>query len=439
MQQTGGLAVEQVEARLSERIGRDQVVVDEKLAQRLNGQMTPVVKATPGSEEQTVEVFRTALEYGLTVAPIGGATQLSMGNIPQPIDVVVSSERMNQLVDYSPADMVVSVQPGVTLNALQAVLAKRGQQLPIDPLVSSEATIGGIVASGVSGPMRTLYGGLRDMTIGLRTVYPDGSLVKTGGKVVKNVAGYDMTKLFVGSLGTLAYITEVAFKLRPLPAHVELCLISGSLEQVRELSLKIIHSHLIPARMEALTGGLSELEQPNRPWVLAVESHENETSAAYQSRQLQRWAQDLGMDSIVLKASDADHFWKSYRQQLLPTPVVIRLTAAPNRMMDLVHRLRNQLKGFSLNVQISAAVFLGVARIYVDGKSLVEQERTVQMCRELVTQNNGTAVVESASLELRRRVDSFGPVRSDFVLMKGIKSTIDPNQRMNPGRFVGGI
>lgn len=439
MQQIKQLTVEQIDARLAERIGRNQVVIDQELATRLNGQTTPVVKVTPASEEQAAEFFRAASEYGLTVAPVGGATQLAMGNPLLPIDVVVSSQNLDQIVDYSPADMVVAVQPGVTLATLQEVLAKQGQQLPLDPLVSNRATIGGVVATGVSGPLRTFYGGLRDMTIGMRTVYPDGRLVKTGGKVVKNVAGYDMTKLFVGSLGSLVYITETAFKLRPLPAHSELCLLSGSAHQVHELSSQIIHSHLLPARMEALTGGLTELEQPNRPWVLAVESHENEASAAYQSKQLQDWGRELGMDGLVLAGSEAQGFWTNYQVQMLSSAISLRFTAPPKDMMDTVHRLHNELRGLGFEVRISAGVFVGMARVHLDGGSELEQERAVQLTREFAALNNGSAVVESAPMELRRRVDSFGPVRSDFALMKGIKTTIDPHRRMNPGRFVGGI
>lgn len=439
MQQTERLTVEQVEARLAERIGRDAVVANQELAAQLTGQTTPVVKVSPASEEQAAELFRAVSEYGLTAAPIGGATQLAMGNVPERIDVAVSSERLDKVVEYSPADMVVSVQAGVQLGSLQAVLREHGQQLPIDPLVSGAATVGGIIATGVSGPMRTLYGGLRDMTIGLHTVYPNGNIVKAGGKVVKNVAGYDMTKLFVGSLGSLAYITEASFKLRPIPTHMELCLLSGSAEQVNQLSSKMIHSHLIPARMEAITGGLSNLEQPNRPWVLAIESHENHTSAAYQTRQLQTWGQDLGMDSYVLQASDVEGFWKDYRSQLLESEAAIRLTSAPNRMMELVQRLKSQLEGLGLSVRTSAGVFIGVARVYMSGGSLVEQERAIQLCRELVAVNKGTAVVEFAPLELRKRIDSFGPVQSELALMKGIKTAIDPNRLMSPGRFVGGI
>ncbi len=210
----------------------------------------------------------------------------------------MSSERLNRVLDYSPTDMVVSVQSGVTLTKLQSVLGEHGQQLPIDPVVSDKATLGGIVATGASGFLRILYGSLRDMTIGMRTVYPDGNIVKTGDKVVKNVAGYDMTKLFIGSLGSLVFISEVAFKLRPLPAHVELCLLAGSSEQVHQLSLRIVRSHLIPARMQALTGGLTQLEQAHRPFVLAVESHENEAAAAYQTRQLLQWGKELGMVPI---------------------------------------------------------------------------------------------------------------------------------------------
>lgn len=439
MQKTERLTVEQVETRLSQHFGPEGVRVDLPLAESLTGQSTPVVKVTPESEDQASMLLRITSEYGLNVAPVGGATQLSLGNIPEEIDVAISSERLDQVLDYSPKDMVLSVQAGVTLAQVQALLVEHGQQLPIDPLTSDGATIGGLVATGVSGPMRALYGGLRDLTIGLHTVYPNGNIVKAGGKVVKNVAGYDMTKLFIGSLGSLAFITEAAFKVRPIPEHVELCLLAGSAKQVEQLSVQLIHSHLIPARMEALSGGLTELEQPNRPWVLAVESHENETSSSYQTRTLVAWGKDLGMDTLVLRKEEAEGFWRSYRNRLLSSPIAIRVTAPPNRMMDVMEYLQQRIAQLGLHIRVSAGVFIGIARVFLEGGSVSDHERAVQLCRETVALHGGSAVLETAPLNLRQKVDSFGPTRLDFPLIKGIKTTIDPNRRMNPGRFVGGI
>lgn len=439
MQGTAKLSVEHVEARLSELIGRDKVTVDPVLSVQLFGHRQPLVKVVPESEEEAASVLQMTSEYDLTVAPGGALTQMGMGNVPAPIDVVLSTERLNQVLEYSPADMVVSAQAGVSLVQLQAVLRDHGQFLPLDPVLSADATLGGLVATAVSGPLRTLYGSVRDLTIGLRTLYPDGRLVKAGGKVVKNVAGYDMTKLFIGSLGTLAFFSEVAFKLRPLPQHTELCLLSGSAEQVSQLSHRVIHSHLIASRMEALSGALTELHQPHRPWVVAMESHENETAATYQTQQLTLWARDLGMDLDVLRGPESQQFWQAYQSLLLLSEVSFRFIVPPNKMAEVVERLRLKADGLAAQTRISAGALTGIARVFLAGGTLEEHEQLIRWGRDLVAPYGGSAVVEKAPVLLRQRVESFGPVGSDFALMQSIKAKIDPDRRLSPGRFVGGI
>src|ERR671911_902187 len=176
----------------------------------------PCFVAEPGSVEKTSELLRFAAEEGLAVSPRGGGTKSSLGNPPRGLDLVLSTARMNEVIEHVPGDQVVRVQGGTKLEDLQSQLAGEEQMLGIDP-PEEGATVGGIVASNASGPRRLRYGLIRDLIIGIEVVLSDGTVAKAGGKVVKNVAGYDLSKLFTGSLGTLGLIATCNFRLHPRP------------------------------------------------------------------------------------------------------------------------------------------------------------------------------------------------------------------------------
>src|SRR5438552_4761210 len=179
--------------------------------------MVPQVVAFPDTAEQIAEIVRLAAEHRWAVIPRGGGTQMGMGGTPRAADVVVCTTAMNRVLEYEPADLVVTVQAGVRLAELQRQLAEHGQLLALDPPLPEQATIGGIIAANSNGPLRLRYGTCRDMLLGIKVVNADSSITKGGGKVVKNVTGYDMCKLYTGSLGSLGIIVEASFKLTPLP------------------------------------------------------------------------------------------------------------------------------------------------------------------------------------------------------------------------------
>ncbi|MDE3077934.1 MAG: FAD-binding oxidoreductase, partial [Chloroflexota bacterium] len=180
--------------------------------------MAPKVVAYPKTAEQVAEIVRVAAAHRWAVIPRGGGTIIELGGIPRAVDVVICTTDMNRMLEYEPADLTCTVQAGMRLSELQARLSEHGQFLALDPPLPDKATIGGIVAANSSGPLRLRYGTCRDLLIGVRVVNPDGSITKGGGKVVKNVSGYDMCKLYTSSLGTIGIILEATFKLWPLPA-----------------------------------------------------------------------------------------------------------------------------------------------------------------------------------------------------------------------------
>src|SRR5256712_8909022 len=182
--------------------------------------VAPVAVVEPGAAEDLAMVLACANRTGLTVIPRGGGTKLDWGNPPRHADLVLSTARLGRVLEHAWGDMTATVQAGCTVAQFQRTLAEHGQRLALDPLWPDRATVGGILGTNDSGALRTRYGSLRDLIIGITLALPDGTLAKSGGKVVKNVAGYDLPKLATGSFGTLGVITEAVFRLYPLPRDV---------------------------------------------------------------------------------------------------------------------------------------------------------------------------------------------------------------------------
>ncbi|MCL6517637.1 FAD-binding oxidoreductase [Alicyclobacillus sp.] len=393
----------------------------------------------PQDEAQVADVLRVCAERRWTVIPVGAGTQLGAGHVGPAPDVWLSLSRMNRLLDHAPGDLVVTVQPGLTLAALQAHLADARQMLPLDPPVDDTATLGGILATGVSGPRRALYGTLRDMTIALRVVYPDGRVIKTGAKVVKNVAGYDMTKLFVGSCGTLAVITEATFKLRPLPLHRETVFLTGDLGQIQALRRRIVGSNLIPSRLEILGGAFRAPLVPSPgAWTLAVDCDENRASAEAQTRQLLAWAKELSLQTEVAAGEAADAAWAQYRDEIREGELCLRFQAKPSALAELAERLQRFAGSRGWVSRVSAGAISGVGRWSVSGGDAPGYAQAIREGRALCAEQGGALVVERAAAEVRTLVNPFGASPA-HPLMEQVKRTIDPNGVLSPGRFVGGI
>ncbi|WDL96133.1 FAD-binding oxidoreductase [Alicyclobacillus sp. ALC3] len=395
----------------------------------------PAVLVEPVDEAQAAAVMKRASEAGWKVKPLGAGTQLTGEALGERVHIVLSMGRMKQVLDFSPSDLVVTVQPGVTLSELEGVLAAEQKMLPLDPWLPSASTIGGIASTAASGPRRALYGGVRDMAIALRVVYPDGTVIRTGSKVVKNVAGYDMTKLFVGSRGTLGLITELTFKLRPLPLHRETVVLVGSAEDIRLMRSKLVASVLVPARVQAL----SSFEEPSGVWTLAVDCDENERSAQYQTEQLKAWATEHSMSVDVLRGSAANDWWGLVREQTLGADLVVRLAATPTNWSDLAAKAAEVATRYGVDVRQSWALTLGTGEVFV---RRLDPELAIQVVTELrdaATRVNGTAVIQHAAAQVRQRVDPFGPVGRAGVLFERVKHQIDPGRIMSPATFAGGI
>ncbi|PWI57800.1 FAD-binding oxidoreductase [Sulfoacidibacillus thermotolerans] len=409
--------------------------IDEQLAHTLTGQSSPVVCVSPVVETQVAALLHLAFDRQWTVMPLGSKTQFQMGQAGEKIDIVLSLSHLNQVIEYSPADLTIRVQAGVTLEQLQQIVNAKRQMLPLDPACDPKATIGGLVATNASGPLRALYGSLRDFTIGLTVVYPDGQVIRTGGNVVKNVAGYDMTKLFIGSLGTLAVITQVVFKLKPLPPRSDLSLLSGTFLAMKELLNTLRESEAVFSRCEWISGGsFTEGAQ----WLLALGCDEPMAASDVQAEFLESLAKSYGLTFMRLVNAAADEFWHQYRQQLGEISTAIRISSPPEQMPKLADELKVRFAQEGL-VALSMTVPAGVGHLYLELRTSTQIAQIIQQCRDLVHAVGGTAVLLKTTVH-DAEIDTFGPVAVEVQrLCNQVKEIVDTRRILSPGRFIGGI
>ncbi|HEX5605461.1 MAG TPA: FAD-binding oxidoreductase, partial [Candidatus Binatia bacterium] len=241
---------DQLAQRFAAELGDDCVTVDpaQLVSRKIEGQV-PALLCMPANEEQLSTALSLCAEYEAAVIPWGGGTAMAIGNAPRHMDLVISTERLARIVDHDHANLTVSAESGVVLARLQTQLASQQQFAPLEPPFPDCATIGGIIAGNLNGPRRSYYGSVRDLVIGIKVVLIGGEKIKAGGKVVKNVAGYDMCKLFVGSLGTLGVISAATLRLAPLPETSETVVVTGTFADVQQFANEVGRSRLLPSAL----------------------------------------------------------------------------------------------------------------------------------------------------------------------------------------------
>ena len=348
---------------------------------------TPAVEK-PRSAEELATTLREAAAAGKAVTPIGGGRAAGMGGVLGRCDVELHTTRLDRIIEHSPADMVVTVEAGVTLEALQSELAKSRQFLPVDPFNSPGHTIGGILASGWTGPLRLRYGSARDFLIGIRVALPDGRLVSAGGRVVKNVSGYDMMKLHLGALGALGVIVAASFKLFPAPLHDVTVTSSGGWDDAdRVLSLP-----LAPSAVDLFDDG--------RVYARFLGSRDA----------VSRVTADLGWKQV-------DGAW--WKQHARAVPMTRISTPREN--------LRGVMEG---RTTWWASPGTGIAHWSCESPAeLVEARKKAETA-------GGSLVLMAAPDELKQTVDAWGQSPATLDVMRRLKDAFDPGRVLNPGKFV---
>ncbi|MDQ3734804.1 MAG: FAD-binding oxidoreductase [Actinomycetota bacterium] len=383
----------------------------------------PAYVAVPSCTEQTAEVLRVAAQNGLHVVARGAGTKQDWAFPPDQVDLVIDTTAMSGVVEHAAGDLITIVRAGTLLTELRSTLAGADQELALDSAFPS-ATVGGTVAANISGPRRVRYGTLRDLLIGITFVRADGVIAKAGGKVVKNVAGYDFGKLLTGSFGTLGVITEVALRLHPLPRTrraVTVEMPDGEL--AAQAALRVLRSQVVPSAVE--------VSQPadGAPSVLAlIEGVEAGVGARVETTQTL-----LGPTSEIGELPDSFG-----RYPFEPGDIGFKISTTLSGVGPVLTAARGlgQRLGAPISVRGSAA---GV--LYAALPAGTDPAATGQVLAELRTvaaSFDGTVVVLTGPAPTRRMLDVWGPV-SGLDLMKRLKDQLDPEHRLAPGRFVGGI
>jgi len=387
--------------------------------------VTPQMVAEPGTAEELAHALRWAHEAGIKVAPRGAGTKMGWGNPPAACDLVLSTARLNRILEHAWADMTVIVEAGCRVADLQKTLAQHGQRLALDPLWPERATIGGILSTNDSGTLRVRYGSLRDLIIGITVALPDGTLAKSGGRVVKNVAGYDLMKLFTGALGTLGVIVQAIFRLHPLPRESHSLSFPGAPAALNQLLLAIQSSKLTFTGMQLLA----------QPGSARLDVRFDGTAAGIEA-QINQIRQIAGSNA----PSDAPaNAWTSHEAIWEGTApaLVTKFSVLPTQFTEVCSSVERAAKAQSLAWKIVVqSVGAGYARLEGSEQGL---HTALQSVRDEVGKMGGTLVALGCPVAVKRGLDVWGPTSDAQPLMVRIKQRFDPDGTLNPGRFLGGI
>lgn len=390
----------------------------------------PALVVEPGSVEEISDVMKLAAREGLAVSPRGGGTKTHLGDAPRQLDLIVSTTRMNEIMEHTPGDQIFRAEAGVRLEDLQERISESDQMLALDP-PESGATLGGIIAANSSGPRRYKYGTVRDLIIGITVVLHDGTVAKAGSKVVKNVAGYDLSKLFTGSLGTLGIIATANFRLHPLPkASRTVAVEVESPQQAQEATQSIVHS-----QVEATAIELHYAEDEKLLTVL-LESIPGGMDAKVETASF--LLKQFG-EVRTLSEEEADHLGP-LTPPAVADEIVLKLGAPPAELGSVLESALGAAERRGLaHPRITGHAGTGVTFIGFSGEDEDAAVGFVGEMREIQTRKSGNVTLQRAPLTLKQRVSTWDNGGDYLGLVRRVKEKFDPRGGMNPGRYLGGL
>ena len=413
---------------------------------RVDG-VAPVEVVAPSTEEELCDIVASANDDGLGIIPWGGGTRAALGNTPERPCLILDMTNLNRVVSHNYADLTASFQAGANFGFVSEVLAQPGQFLPIDPPIPGRATVGGTLAAAVSGPLKWHFGHPRDTVIGMKVVQPNGAITKSGGQVVKNVSGYDMSRLHIGGIGSLGIILEATFKLTPIPMYEKTLIASfDSPEAAVGASMRVFNSYVMPLAMTvfdprvASRTGLDEsvarhhlaVHLGGRPRTLARQV--DEISAIFDEASSQRESE--GPSPSVWRPL-SDFGWSPEAAPILN----MKITALPSHICDIL-KMVAQTGDSGLEPAALAEPGFGTVESNWFGPTDAPDDTLVTMIAKLrkqVSLLGGTAVVQRCPPNVKAGIDVWGEDHPGIEVMRRMKRLYDPNGIMNPGRFVGRI
>jgi glycolate oxidase FAD binding subunit len=437
--------------KLSEIAGEDHVLTDGAAAVFAVDGVLPRIAVSPGSQREVEAVVVACGGADAAMTPWGGGTAMGLGNPPARLDVVVRLDRLTRVVEFDDANLNVSAEAGVTLSRLQDVLREKGEFLPLDPAEADSVSVGGLVQSNASGPGRHLYGSARDWVLGLRVVLPTGERIRCGGKVIKNVSGYDMNKLFIGGFGTMGIVTEATFKLLPVPAaRATVVGVFRDVPQMAAVVARTLESFLVPEALEAIDPralaaiGAGLAAAPGHGLVVSLAG--SRETVDRQTRDFTKLFADGGAIAVeTLDAAGAEPAWRAIRDVHAPLKgrgVVVKIAVPIGKTLDLFAAAGEIVSRRGGRGAVTAHAGSGIVRAgyaLEAGEPLPPLRDALAALRTEAEEAEGSLVLEAAPLPLKRAFDAWGRTRDGVAVTRRLKAELDPGAVMNPGRFVGGI
>jgi glycolate oxidase FAD binding subunit len=402
----------------------------------------PVVR--PDSVPEVGDLIRQAKAGGTALYPVGGQTKIALGVSPTKTGHAVDLRGLAQIIDFPARDMTITVQAGITVQTLRETLASEKLRLPIDVAAADRATLGGILATNTSGARRYSYGTLRDYVIGIGALNDEGNEFKAGGRVVKNVAGYDLCKLLVGSLGTLGIITQVTLKLRPLAEQQALICLECEPATLDALLTSLHASRTRPACLELLNRASAQVvfpsanvAVPESPWVLIVGYEGNADAVNWQVQQI---VKEVGSQYRLKARVDftATPLWEALCEFAAwpPAQTVFKANLLPSAVASFCQSVDREPNRPALRAHAGNGIIYGH---WPAGLTKEQAASMLTTWRELARQGQGGVVVTACPSEWKPSLNVWGPASADAWLMHEVKAKFDPQRLFNPGRFVDGI
>ena len=410
--------------------------------------LTPDEIKTPASTLELSNIIEYSNKQKLGIIIYGGKTRLNLGNIPSKYNIALNTSKLNRIVDYDPRDLTIVAEAGITMKSLNDILSKDELTSWYYPPNPNLSTLGGTLASNTFDPFRSRFGGLRENIIGATFIRGDGSITKSGGRVVKNVQGFDLHRVHVGALGTLGVLTELALKLAPLPKSF--CTMSCEFDDFQDFNYtyqKIVETNISPDILSLHFGKGSELlhyphffliEKLERNYGLVCVISGTRASVEKRKDKLGKIVQSSKSKNINFE----EIFFPKSQETSSPTQeILIRTSMTITEAIATLPQL-NQMNNDLL--RISTVFHFHFGTLFVEVKCNNDKKyedntmkNTIQDIINLLKSHNSNPIIENCGLSLKQEFDVFGTTKSDFFIMKQLKNLFDPNRVLNPGRFIG--
>ena len=390
--------------------------------------------ALPKTPAELAAVVDCAHQNQWRVLPCGHGSKLDWGNRVTGADLLISTQHLNQVIEHAEGDLTVTVQSGVAFADLQSQLQATRQFLAIDPAYSDAATLGGIVATRDTGALRQRYGGLRDMLIGVSFVRHDGQIAKAGGRVVKNVAGYDLMKLLTGSFGTLGILTQLTLRTYPQSETSQTVLLTGDADAIQSVTATILASSLTPVKMDLVSTQLLPLPQSERLG-LVLQFQSIAAGVTEQVERLQAIAQTHQLQSQVFTDTADGAFWQGLGDTVFASQngdvAIAKLGIPPAQAVPLINFLDKTLAADSWQARIHASSGIGTLRLQADGNSV----QALQAVRSHCQTGGGYLNLLAAPPTWKESFDAWGLAPASQLMMARLRDNFDPQARFSPGRM----